>query len=168
MPNVQLYLVAAILGLVAMGAAGWKGYSLGSDHVRAEYAARDIAQANEAAAALKATQEKYRAIEQEQAASLAKVSGDYQKRLTDAQAKTALALNAIRSGAVRLRDPYAKPETCGSAAAETGTGTGRRDGSKAGELSEEFGALLYSEAARADEYTEQLTACQSVVAADRR
>ena len=36
------YLVAAIVGLVALGAAGFQGFRLGSDHVRAEYAARDL------------------------------------------------------------------------------------------------------------------------------
>lgn len=160
------YLVAALIGVVAMGAAGYQGYRLGGDSVRAEYAKRDIAAANEAATLTKATQEKYRAKEQASADALAAVSTDYQKKLTDAQAKTAIALNAIRSGSVRLRDPGSPPG--GSCPAETAASTAGRDGSESGRLSGAASEFLLSEAARADAVVLQLTACQGVVAADRR
>ena len=62
MPNV--YFIAAFVVMVALAGTGWKAYGLGADHVRAEYAARDIAQANEAAAQTKRIQDDYRAKEQ--------------------------------------------------------------------------------------------------------
>ena len=98
MPNVTLYLLAAIAGLVALAGVGYKGYSLGADHVRAEYSARDLAAANEAAAFTKATEEKYRAKEQASAQALAQVANDYEGKLNAANTAKDTALNAIRSG----------------------------------------------------------------------
>ena len=168
MPNVTTLAILAVVFMVAVAGAGYKGYRLGSDAVHAEYAKRDLQQANEAAAFTKATEEKYRAQEQAHSQALAQVSATYEGKLTDAQAKTTLALNAIRSGSIRLRDPAAKPEACGSSAAEAGTAASGRNGSSAGELSADASGFLYSEAARADAYTEQLTACQAALVADRQ
>jgi len=165
-PNVQIYLVAAIAGLVALGAAGFQGYRLGADHVRAEYAARDIQSANEAAAVAQATQEKYRAQEQAHSQAVAAIANDYEGKLTDAQAKTAIALNAIRSGSLRLRDPGAK--ACGDPASGTPAAPSRSDGASDGGLSDQLATFLVSEAARADQVVLQLTACQQVVISDRK
>ncbi len=164
--NVTTILMAVVAGLVALGAAGYKGYRLGGDSVRAEYAARDLAAVTEAAKETKRIQDEYRAKEQASAVALAAVSTDYQKRLTDAQAKTALALNAIRSGSVRLRDPGA--QACSGGASEAAATAAGRDGATAGGLSGAASEFLLSEAARADSVVLQLTACQGVVTADRR
>lgn len=166
MPNVTLWLVAAVAGLVALGAAGYKGYRIGGDSVRAEYAQRDIAAANEAAAQTKRLQDEYRAKEQASAVALAAVSKDYQGRLTDAQAKTRIALNAIRSGSVRLRDPGA--QACSGGTAEAAASAERRNGAQAGDLSGTAASFLLDLAAEADRNTLQLGACQAVVAADRK
>ena len=162
------YLVAAIVGLVALGAAGFQGYRLGADHVRAEYAARDIANANEQAAKTREVEERYRAKEQASAQAVAQIANDYEGRLTDAQRKTTIALDAIRSGSVRLRDPFAKPEACGSSAAEAVASPGGRDGYSAGQLSGATSEFLVSLASEADRNTLQLAACQAVLASDRR
>jgi prophage endopeptidase len=160
------YLVAAIVGLVALGAAGYKGYGLGADHVRAEYADRYLAAVTEAAALTQATQEKYRAQEQAHSQAVAQIATDYQGRLTDAQAKTALALNSIRSGSVRLRDPGAK--ACSDPAPGTAATASRSDGDSASGLSDQLATFLVSEAARADQVVLQLSACQQVVISDRK
>lgn len=167
MPNVYLYLVAGIAFLVAVGAAGAKGYFLGADHVRSEYAARDIAAANEAAAQTKRLQDEYRAKEQASAVALAAVSKDYQGRLTDAQAKTRIAMDAIRAGGLRFRDPGAEARRdCPAEAAASAAG---RDGAESGRLlSQDAAVFLTDLAAEADRNTIQLVACQAVVAADRR
>ena len=165
MPNVQIYLVAAIAGLVALGAAGYKGYQLGGDHVRAEYAARDLKAQAEAAALTKDTEEKYRAQEQAHSQAVAQIANDYEGRLTDAQRKTTIALDAIRAGGLRLRDPGA--QACGDPAPGTATATAGRNGAESGRLSGAASEFLLSEAARADAVVLQLTACQGVVTADR-
>ena len=166
--NPYALLALTIAFVASVSAAGWSGFRLGEDHVRAERAADDLANANEQAAKTKEIEERYRAKEQASAEALAAIANDYEGKLTDAQRKTIMALDAIRSGAVRLRDPYAKPEACGSSAAEAVSSPGGRNGEKGGELSAELGAFLYSEAARADAYTEQLAACQKVIEADRK
>lgn len=167
-PNVNLYLIGALVAAILVGATGWKAYRLGQDNVRAEYAARDLQQAAAAAAAYKATEEKYRAKEQAAAQALAQVSGDYERKLTDAQGKTRIAMDAIRSGSLRLRDPGAKPQACGSSAASPAASASERDGPTAGQLSGAAADFLLTIAAEADRNTLQLTACQAVVAADRK
>jgi hypothetical protein len=164
----NVYLIGALVAAVLVAGAGLKGYGLGKDHVRAEYAARDLQQANENAAFAQKINEGRRVKEQGWAKDLAAVSAHYQGRLTDAEAKTTLALNAIRSGSVRLRDPGAKPETCRGSGSGITAPAGRRDGSTTGELSRLASEFLYSEAARADRHTEQLSACQAALLADRK
>lgn len=166
--NPYALLSITIAFVASVSIAGWGGFRLGADHVRAERAATDLANANEQTAKTREIEERYRAKEQASAQALQAVANDYEGRLTDAQRKTTIALDAIRSGAVRLRDPYAKPEACGSATAEAGPSPGGRNGSSAGELSGATSEFLVSEAARADAIVLQLTACQQIVASDRR
>ena len=166
--NVTFYAIAALVVLLAIGGAGVKGYNLGQDHTRAEYAARDLKQANENAAETKRVQDEYRAKEQAAAVALAAVSTDYQRRLKDAEGKKTAALAAVRAGTLVLRDPGTVREACPSGTTETAASTSGRNGETSGGLSAEASGFLLSEAARADAYTEQLGACQAALEADRR
>lgn len=169
MPNVTLYAILGLVAVLALAGAGAKGYSLGKDNVRAEYAARDLQAAADAQAAYKAIAEKYRAKEQADAQALATVANDYERRLKDARGKTTVAMDALRSGALRLRDPGAVGQQAGgNCAPETPPSTGKRDGEKGAGLSDQASEFLLTEAARADAYTEQLAACQAVIEADRK
>ncbi len=168
MPSITTMAVAALAFMVVLGASCYKAYNLGANNVRAEYAARDLQQANEAAAATKAVEEKYRAKEQASAQALAQVSTDYERKLTDAQSKTTLALNAIRSGSVRLRDPYAKPEACSGGLPEAAASSSGPNGPTAGGLSRETSEFLVQLAAEADRNTRQLAATQAALVADRQ
>ena len=168
MPNVTVYLIGALVVAVLVAGAGYKGYSLGQDNIRAEYAARDLANANEQAAKTKEIEERYRAKEQASAQALAQVSTDYERKLTDAQGKTRIALDAIRSGALRLRDPYADNQAGrGCVPDATASAPGRNDPAPS-ELSGKLAEYLVSEATRADAYTTQLGACQAALRADRQ
>ena len=170
MPNVTLYLAAALAFVVALGAAGYKGYSLGADSVRAEYAARDLAAAAEAAAKTKEIQDKYRAIEQAQAQEISKVAHDYERRLTDAKAKTTVALDAIRSGSLRLRltDSSERPSG-GSCPAEATASSSQPDGAREGRfLGEVDSTFLVTQASRCDEIVTRLNGTQDALEADRR
>lgn len=155
--------------MVAIAGASYKAYHLGANNVRAEYAARDLQAAAEAQAAYKAVAEKYRAKEQADAQALAQVANDYERRLKDAKSKTSIALDAIRSGSLKLRDPGTASNQAGrDCPAQTTASAVVGDGSTGAELSRDASAFLYSEAARADAYTEQLGACQAALEADRR
>ena len=169
MPNVTLYLIAGVAFMVALAGAGIKGYNMGEDHVRAEYAKRDLQQANEAAAATKAVEEKYRAQEQAHSQALAQVSTDYERKLTDANATKNLALDSIKHGALKLRltDPVTAP--CGSPDSKAATSTSGPDGSGTGQfLGETDATFLVTEASRADAIVLRLGACQAALTADRK
>ena len=166
--NVTTLAIAALVVMVAIGAAGVKGYSLGSDHERAATLAQALQDANANAAFTKKLQEQYRAKEQEWSVALSAVSKDYQGRLGRVETAKNIALDSLRRGALVLRDPGAKPETCGSGSTQVATPAAGRDGKETGGLSAEASGFLLSEAARADAYTEQLGACQAALDADRR
>ncbi len=168
MPNVTTYLIGALVVAALVAGAGVKGYGLGKDHVRAEYVARDLQQAKENAAFAQRINDGRRAKEQAWADSLASVSTDYQKRLTDAEATKNLALNSLRSGGLRLRDPFGIRAPCRDPGGETTATAGRRDGSSSGDLSGQTAEFLVQLAAEADRNTLQLTACQAALLADRK
>lgn len=164
----NVYIIGALVALALAVGAYIQGRSDGGDLVTAEYVARDLQQANENAAFAQKIQEGRRAKEREWSQALSSVSTDYQKRLTDAEGKTTLALNAIRSGGLRLRDPGAFSQACRDTGSGAPAAAGGRDGPAAGELSGLAAEFLWSEAARADRYTEQLAACQKALLADRK
>ena len=166
--NVTTLAIAALVVMVAIGAAGVKGYNLGSDHERAATLAQSLQDANANAAFTKKLQEQYRAKEQEWSVALSAVSKDYQGRLGRVETAKNIALDSLRRGALVLRDPGAKPEACGSGTAQVAATAAGRDGKETGGLSAEASGFLLSEAARADAYTEQLGACQAALEADRR
>lgn len=168
MPNVTLYLTGALVVAVLVVGAGYKGYQLGGDHVRSEYAASDIANANEQAAKTKEIEDRYRAKEQAAAQALAQVSADYQRKLADAQGKTRIALDAIRSGSLRLHDPYADQQACGGKLPDAAAAPAGRNGSSAGELSGKTAEFLVSLSGEADRNTVQLAACQAALLKDRQ
>ena len=166
--SVVQYLVIALACIVALAGAGYKGYSLGSDHERAATLAQALQDANANAAFTKKLQEQYRAKEQEWSVALSAVSKDYQGRLGRVETAKNIALDSLRRGALVLRDPGAKPEACGSSASQVAPTAAGRDGEAPRGLSAEASGFLLSEAARADAYTEQLGACQAALEADRR
>lgn len=166
--NVTTLAIAALVVMVALAGTYIQGRSDGGNLERAETLARDIQQAAENAAFAQKIQEGRRAKEREWAGALSAVSTDYQARLTNAEGKTALALNAIRSGSIRLRDPFAKPEACGDPSGTATTAASGRNGSARGELSGALAEYLVSLATEADRNTLQLTACQAALLADRK
>ena len=166
--NVTTLAIAALVVMVAIGAAGVKGYNLGSDHGRAATLAQAIQDANANAAFTKKLQEQYRAKEREWSVALSAISKDYQGRLGRVETAKNIALDSLRRGALVLRDPGAKPEACGSGSTQVATPAAGRDGEAPRGLSAEASGFLLSEAARADAYTEQLGACQAALEADRR
>jgi len=151
---------AAVVVFIAAG-AWFHGYNKGADVTRAEYATRDLQAANEAAAAYKGLEERYRAKEQAQAQHFAAVSKDYQRRL-DANA-TAL----VTAGAVRLFDPGTHSQTCGDSAAKTPADSVAAN-PRGTELSAKLADFLRSEASRADKVVLKLNLCIDTLEAERQ
>lgn len=117
MPNVYLYAVAALVFVVSLAGAGLKGYSLGANNVRAEYAARDAKAAADYAAKERELTDAARKKEAEWASAFQKAGKNFQREL-DKNATTHLAILADID-AKRLRDPYADSKACGNQASTT-------------------------------------------------
>lgn len=109
----------------------------------------------------------YRQAEAKHANALASIATTYETRLSDAKAVHDRDVAAVRAGALRLRDPFAKCPL-GSAAAPAGAGSSLGDGPAGAELSGAVTEFLLGEASRANAIVEQLTTCQQVVIEDRK
>jgi hypothetical protein len=107
-----------------------------------------------------------RAIEASHAEKLASFSQTYQEQLKNVRLEKDRFINGVRSGAVKLRFPASTSN--GKTNTQTSNTTLRCDATSGAELPREVTEFLYSEASRADEIVEQLSACQSIVREDRR
>ena len=160
-----VYLAGAVAVLVAVGSAYWQGRTDGATATRAEYQARDLQAATETRIAERGIQDRYRAQEAKWAQSFAAVSKKYQKELAANETRY---LTSLATAPV-LRDPYAADcKAGGSSAAEAAPSPGKRDGGKGSQLSPEASIFLWNLAVEADAVVLQLTACQAVIAEDRK
>ncbi len=168
-----------VLGAIALWGAyayvdrSWEtkaGISKGKQLQDQVYAKRD----NEALKKALAEQERLRkakeAAETESARLTGIASANYQKGLTDGKAEVDTAVARVRAGQ-RLRDPgrtVIATDCPGAAVPQAGTGASGRDGQAGAELSAAASEFLLRLAGEADDRVKQLTACQAIVAGDRR
>ena len=162
-PNVYLLGGAALVVLVVAAGAGLKGYSLGKDHVRAEYAKRDLDSATAYATKEREITDAYRKKEGEWAKSSAEASRKYQREIDK---NATYYLTALATAPI-LRDPGTVGKSCSGGAAETPTNTGA---SSAGGnlLSESTSRFLWGEAAAADRTRIKLNSCIELLEQERR
>jgi hypothetical protein len=110
-----------------------------------------------------------RAKESAHAAKLASFSQAYQEQLQNVRLEKNKFISTVRAGAIKLHIPKStRPTGDYTTVAEVNVTASRCDASAEGELSRDVTEFLYSEASRADEIVNQLTACQAVVLEDRR
>jgi hypothetical protein len=139
----------------------------GAASVKAAYEARDAESARASAAKILALEEANRKTENEHAEMLAAIGEAHEKDRAAQDARRVRDVADARSGALKLRDPGAKPAACPGAVSGAATSPGGSDGPAAGELSHELAEFLVSEADRADAIVADLASCQAVVRADR-
>lgn len=128
----------------------------------------DLAAANDLIIKL---QREARDTELVHAARLAALDKTYQETQANEKAKSDVVINNLRAGIAKLQFRPAAASSQQASADSTsaaGPGPGSSDGAKTSELPDTTAGDLYAEAARADEVTEQLTACQQVIVEDRR
>lgn len=158
-------LVAWALSLLGVGA--WQRHD-GEVSERTTWQGRENTELRTANDKIKTLEEGARKAEQDKATALAAISTDYERKLIDAAKQRALDSAAVRTGALRLRDPNPTGlRACGSLGTEVAAGTGRRDGGATGELSEAAAGFLLDLANDADDVARQLSSCQRVVIEDR-
>lgn len=132
------------------------------------YMQRDNKELISASNRIKNLEEAARHEEQMRAADLSAISNYYEKELQHANKKTTDLVAAARSGAFRLRDPGAKTlPSYGSLAPQASPGAGGRNATGDGGLSTGATEFLLGLTGRCNTVRDKLTACQSVVVADR-
>lgn len=158
-----VWMAAAIVFLVSVGGALWKGFNLGESVTRAEYASRDLQASEEARIAERGIQDRYRAQETKWAHSFASVSSQYQKKVADHEK----ALDIAISGS-RLYDRFAThSQPCGDKTASTAASASVGNGQAGTYFSSEASIFLRRLASEADSVVLQLTACQAILRSER-
>jgi len=167
---VNPYLIAGLLAawIASLGAVGWWQNSAGRTAEKVSWQQRDNDELRAANARIHDLEEEARSEEQRHAISLANISSEFQKDLADAKVTKERDLAAARAGALSLRIPSPCKGPSGGEPAETAAGTGGRNAAEGTELPREITAGLFELADDADEVVRQLTACQKVVADDRK
>lgn len=156
-------LLAAVVGFVAaVGGAYVQGRSDGNAISDREHVAEKLQQTTETAIAINGAQTRHRAQEAQWQESFSTVSTTLQGKLDASKKALAIALAANR-----LRDPFAKPQTCGGATAEAAPSASGDNAPGESELSVQFDTFLKSEASRADKIVLKLTACQEILTSER-
>lgn len=163
MPNVSVYLVAALVAVAMLAGSYLKGRSDGGKIVATEYQARDLKAEADYSAKIKALEESSRKQEQSWQAQFVSAARTYEGKVKE----NAKALDIALSGS-RLYDRFAAPSaSCGNsgsqvasnpvAASQTGT-----------ELSPELSQFLKREASRADAVVLSLNLCIGTLEAERQ
>lgn len=158
-------LVAWIASIVAVG--GWQ-HDAGVTAERARNQGVQIADLKVANAKIKALEEAARANEAKHATEVAAIGAAHEADIETRRVQAEHDVAAVRAGALRLRDPGAKPAACPGAVPSAAPAASVGDGPAPGELSRELDEFLVSEANRADAVAIQLGACQAVVLSDRK
>lgn len=165
-PWIALGLVLAWVASLA-GVGYWQN-DAGHTAERVAWQTRDNEELRKANAKIIALNDAARQTEQQNAAKVAAIATDYERKLKDAKTQRDHDIADAYSGAIGLRIPSTSGITAGgSEAATTTAATGQCNGGTATELPRETVANLLALADDADEITNQLAACQEVIRADR-
>ncbi|BEV15813.1 lysis protein [Herbaspirillum sp. DW155] len=162
-------LVAAVYALRGLGQ---EHYRQGQQAERLMWTGKENAALRSAHARLRELEEKARAAEARHAQTMAAISTQYQKDLSNERLAKDRALAAVRRGELRLYDPAGRAVSVGGVqrgdACPAGPRAAGGDDAAPGELSTPAAEFLLALTGEADEVTHQLTACQAVIAADHQ
>ena len=173
--GIYVYIGMAIAAAALAGVCYLVGRSDGRALERSSWTEQQNSDLREANRALDAAHTKARAQEQEAARKVAAVSSTYQRDLANANRTKDLAMAALRSGALVLRDPAPGSPAHAGGTAEAAACASGHHGPPGGVLSASASRVLSGEASRflialaseADFVTLQLQSCQAVIRADR-
>lgn len=170
--GVILIALVALVGMVKsyLNGIAEEGYKAGVNDERAKWLAREAKELAAANAEIDRLHREAREEEEHHAEMLAAVSKDYEKEIGNAKRTTKLALDAVRSGSLVLRDPGRTSGCESPRLGPTGEATataGKRDGPQGADLSATASVFLLELTGEADDVVRQLTACQAVILSDR-
>ncbi len=154
-------------GLVVGGGSAWtvQGWRIKAQET--EWQTREAKINAETAIKIREANDRVRGIEQDIAQLLANESAEYQAKLKEKDHALQVALDSVAAVGLFSHGP-ACPPVGGDAASGVATSAAGRNGAEGRQLlGKDDSIFLITEASRADKVTEQLTACQGVVRADR-
>ncbi|MBO9538740.1 lysis system i-spanin subunit Rz [Herbaspirillum sp.] len=168
-----LIIISLLIALAyAVFRYGEHEYSSGQKAENSLWQEKENATLTRANKRIKELEEQARADEAKHAKNMSAISTQYQKDLKNERLAKDRFIAAVRSGELRLYDPAAGAANSngagGNQTCSTDASAGGRDGATRGQLSKPASEFLLSLAGEADEVVHQLTACQAVVAADRK
>lgn len=163
----QLKIILLLAWAASLCAVGFWQNDAGHVAERTEWQKRDNKQLIAANDTIQRLQTEARAREQDHAARLSEISTTYQQELQDADVQRRSDVAAVRAG-YRLRVPVTTAPGSGiGAVPAAGAAACRCDDRTGAELPDTVTADLLGLAADANAIVRQLTACQSVIRADR-
>lgn len=163
-----LAVVALILSIYAYGQQQYRRGEVACAVPHLKRANADLAEANDLIIKL---QREARDTELAHAARLAELDKSYQEKQAHEQAKNDVVVRNLRAGIAKLQyraQPASSQQAGANTASAVGASPSGGDAAATSELPSTLAGDLYDLAARADEITEQLTACQQVIVEDRR
>lgn len=169
--------ITALLGLAATAALltllyfyGNHQFSQGEEAEKSRWLARENIQLRAANEEISQLNTQAREQERQHAEAMAHISTQFQEQLHHVKSAKDSVIADLRAGAVRLRIPVTSASAsaaCGGIPAEAFASAAGRDGETRAELSAEAAEFLVGLASEADEVTQQLSACQALLQADR-
>lgn len=168
--NRVLLACLCLVVLVGLGYAyGQQQFGLGEKAEQSAWLKRENTELVAANIRIKELTDEVRRQERQHQQDMADASAQYQKDLKHEKATHERVVADLRSGALRLRVHLASSQTAGGrGTGAVGSGPGGCDAATGGELSGPAAEFFVGLASEADEVVHQLTACQAIVAADRR
>lgn len=159
----------AVSGFILHKAYMW-AYNTGMTEERALWQAKENIELATANSTIIQLQADARKKEADNANTLNSISAKYETEKTNEKSKTDDLITKLRNGTIKLRDPNSTPSAqsaCSSATSTTSTSSSEHNGQTGSELPEKTSEFLLTITSEADEVVKQLTACQSVIVADR-
>ena len=167
MLNPYTWIIGALVLAFVGGSAYVSGRMDGKKIERSAWTTKELKATQDAADAIAKAHDEVQIAEQKHAQELQDVSITYQKELNNVSAKKDATIAALRTGAIRLRDPGTRYTLGANTLPNAGASARGCNGKAVSQLSDELAEFLTTEASRADAIVDQLTACQKVVVKDR-
>lgn len=165
--QLYLYLIAGAFVLAALAWGVRSIYQSGREAERKVWEQREAKITADANEKVRLAQQRLIAQERAHAAALTEVSADYQRKLQENVNAKDRVIAGLRDGSRKLF-VSARCPNAGGVVSGAPAGAGGRDGDARAELSGSAAEFLVAIASEADAVVRQLSACQAVIAADRK
>jgi len=167
-PALPKWLMPVLLLAILVGML-FKAYSFGVDVERGRNAIAENAKVAALGERLLKLQNEKRDQEQKRVKDMAELTLKFNQETRKNEIKANAVIADLRAGALRLRIPTKMhPTDCAGGTSQAGASTSGSNAETTAELSQQSAEFLIGQARLADQVTEQLSACQAILIADRK